>query len=111
MLRRCRSTSTAWFTEPTITQTASEVLFPLIGAIVYFKNPKFPIKVLTREGATGSVLWVWIGNANYAFGTSPLDALSFSLVPALPVGVGVSAWLIPALRAASIDPANVLRGE
>ena len=45
------------------------------------------------------------------FGTSPLDALSFSLGPALLVVVGVAASLVPAVRAASIDPAKVLRGE
>jgi ABC-type lipoprotein release transport system permease subunit len=45
------------------------------------------------------------------FGTSPLDAVSFSLGPVLLVTVGVAASLVPALRAASIDPAKVLRGE
>jgi putative ABC transport system permease protein len=45
------------------------------------------------------------------FGTSPLDALSFSLGPALLVVVRVAASLVPAVRAASIDPAKVLRGE
>jgi len=45
------------------------------------------------------------------FGTSPLDALSFSLGPALLITVGVAASLVPALRVASIDPAKVLRGE
>ena len=44
------------------------------------------------------------------FGTSPLDALSFSLGPALLVIVGIAASLVPAWRAASIDPARVLRG-
>jgi hypothetical protein len=45
------------------------------------------------------------------FGTSPLDALSFSLAPALLVVVGIAASLVPALRAASIDPATALRGD
>ena len=45
------------------------------------------------------------------FGTSPLDPLSFLLGPALLVIVGIAASFIPALRAASIDPARVLRGE
>ena len=45
------------------------------------------------------------------FGTSPFDAVSFSLGPVLLVTVGAAASLVPALRAASIDPAKVLRGE
>ena len=45
------------------------------------------------------------------FGTSPLDEFSFSLGPALLVIVGISASLVPAWRAASVDPARVLRGE
>ena len=45
------------------------------------------------------------------FGTSPLDPLSFSLGPALLVVVGIAASLVPALRAAAIDPGTVLRGE
>jgi hypothetical protein len=45
----------------------NEVVFPLIGATVYFKNPKSPNKVLVREAATGNVLWVWFGSSKYAF--------------------------------------------
>ena len=45
------------------------------------------------------------------FGTSPLDPLSFTLGPALLIGVGIVASLLPAMRAASTDPAKVLRGE
>jgi ABC-type lipoprotein release transport system permease subunit len=45
------------------------------------------------------------------FGTSPLDAVSFALGPATLIVVGIAASLIPALRAASTDPARVLRGE
>ena len=45
------------------------------------------------------------------FGTSPLDALSFTVGPAFLVAVGVAASVIPAVRAASTDPARVLRGE
>jgi len=45
----------------------SEVVFPLIGAIVFFKNPSHSIEVMTREGSTTNVLWVHIGQARYAF--------------------------------------------
>jgi len=40
-----------------------------------------------------------------------LDALPFSLGPAHLVIVGTAASFVPPLRAASIDPARVLRGE
>jgi hypothetical protein len=43
------------------------VVFPLIGAIVLFKNPDSEIKVLTHVGTTGNVLWVHIGASKYAF--------------------------------------------
>jgi ABC-type antimicrobial peptide transport system permease subunit len=45
------------------------------------------------------------------FGTSPLDALSFAFGPTLLIVVGMAASLVPAFRAASIDPVRVLRGE
>jgi ABC-type antimicrobial peptide transport system permease subunit len=44
-------------------------------------------------------------------GTSPLDPLSFALGPTLLISVGIVASLLPAMRAASMDPAKVLRGE
>jgi hypothetical protein len=45
----------------------NEVVFPLIGAILYFKDPKSSIKVFARQGATGNVLWVSIGKSKYPF--------------------------------------------
>ncbi len=48
-------------------ENVREVVLPLVGAIVLFKNPDHHIKVLTREGSTGNVLWVHIGESQYAF--------------------------------------------
>jgi putative ABC transport system permease protein len=45
------------------------------------------------------------------FGVTSLDAAAFMLGPALLVAVGVMACVLPAMRAASTDPAVVLRGE
>jgi ABC-type antimicrobial peptide transport system permease subunit len=40
-----------------------------------------------------------------------MDALSFALGPAVLMVVGIAASLVPAFRAAAIDPVRVLRGE
>ena len=79
------------------------------------------VRLVLREGVPVTVAGVGLGivaaslltrlMTGLLFGTSPLDALSFSLGPALLVIVGIAASLVPALRAASIDPARVLRGE
>jgi ABC-type antimicrobial peptide transport system permease subunit len=55
--------------------------------------------VLTR--AMGSLL----------FGVTPLDATAFSVAPMLLLIVATGACLIPARRAAALDPARVLRAE
>jgi hypothetical protein len=45
------------------------------------------------------------------FGVSPLDPLTLSGVAALVLAVGSLAALLPSIRAASAEPAQVLRGE
>src|SRR3954471_18265659 len=79
------------------------------------------VGLVLREGGLVTLAGVGLGIAaaslltrlmtGLLFGTSPLDALSFSLGPALLVIVGMAASLVPALRAASTDPAKVLRGD
>jgi putative ABC transport system permease protein len=79
------------------------------------------VTLVLREGVSVTFAGVAFGIAaaslltrlmtRLLFGTSPLDALSFSLGPALLVIVGIAASLVPAWRAASIDPARVLRGD
>ena|ERR1700733_10201506 len=41
------------------------VVLPLVGAIILFKNHDQSIKVFTRKGNTGNVLWVHIGSSQY----------------------------------------------
>ena len=45
------------------------------------------------------------------FGVTPLDPVTWATVPFILVGAAVLASYLPARRAASVDPANVLRAE
>jgi putative ABC transport system permease protein len=45
------------------------------------------------------------------FGIEPLDAISFTVAPMILFAVATIACLVPALRAASTDPAEALRCE
>ena len=45
------------------------------------------------------------------FQVQPLDTLSFTTAPLVLLPTAVLASLLPAMRAASADPASVLRGE
>jgi predicted permease len=77
------------------------------------------IGLVLREGLGVTVIGLCIGLAAAAmltrlmqaalFGVTPLDAVSFVTAPALLGLVAVSAALIPAWRAARIDPAQALR--
>jgi putative ABC transport system permease protein len=49
--------------------------------------------------------------ASVLFGVTPLDSVAFSVGPFLLLVVTCAACLIPARRAASIDPAKALRAE
>ena len=79
------------------------------------------VRLVLREGVSVTLAGVVLGivaasvltrlMTTMLFGTSPLDALSFALGPALLIIVGIAASFVPALRATSIDPARVLRGE
>jgi putative ABC transport system permease protein len=79
------------------------------------------VRLMLREGISVTLAGVGLGIVAASlltrlmtallFGTSPLDAVSFSLGPALLVIVGIAASFVPALRAASINPAMALRGE
>jgi putative ABC transport system permease protein len=79
------------------------------------------VRLVLREGVSVTLAGVALGlvaaglltrlMTSLLFGTSPLDALSFSLGPVVLVTAGVAASLVPALRVASIDPAKVLRGD
>jgi putative ABC transport system permease protein len=74
-----------------------------------------------REGLTVTAIGLAIGLAgavavtrlmqSVLFGVAPLDPVSFAVAPALLAVVAVVACLVPASRAASIDPAEALRSE
>jgi putative ABC transport system permease protein len=45
------------------------------------------------------------------FGITPLDPLSFVAAPLVLLPIAVAACVIPALRAARVNPSSALRGE
>jgi putative ABC transport system permease protein len=45
------------------------------------------------------------------FGVAPTDPLTFSLIPALLVMIGLLASYIPALKATRVDPVTAIRYE
>jgi hypothetical protein len=79
------------------------------------------VRLVVGEGLSVTALGVGLGMvaaalltrlmARLLFGTSPFDAVAFTAGPALLVASGLAASIVPALRAASTDPASVLRGE
>ncbi|MPZ18778.1 MAG: FtsX-like permease family protein [Luteitalea sp.] len=79
------------------------------------------IRMVLREGLTVTVLGLLVGiavaafatraMASILFGVAPLDQVAFSLGALLLLGVACAACLIPARRAAGIDPAEALRAE
>jgi putative ABC transport system permease protein len=77
------------------------------------------VGLVLREGVGVTAIGLAIGLAGAAaltrlmqaalFGVAPLDPASFALAPALLGIVALSAALVPAWRAARIDPAQALR--
>ena len=49
--------------------------------------------------------------ASTLVGVSPRDPLTFTVVPVLLAVIGLVATVVPARRAAGVDPAVVLRGD
>jgi putative ABC transport system permease protein len=77
------------------------------------------VRLVLREGLRATLLGAVIGLAAATaltrlmeavlFGVTPLDGLAFTLAPLALLPVAVAACLLPALRAAAIDPAVALR--
>ena len=59
-------------------------------------------------GLTAS-LWLTAALRGYLFGVTPRDATSFAAVGALILGIAALATIVPARRAARVDPVQVLR--
>lgn len=59
----------------------------------------------------GAALGVTRLMASLLFGVTPLDAVSFAAAPLAMLGVAAAACLIPAYRAAAVEPAEALRSE
>ncbi len=63
--------------------------------------------VLGLGAALAATRWM----ASLLFGVQPLDAVTFAAAPVAMLGVAAVACLIPAHRAAEVDPAEALRSE
>jgi putative ABC transport system permease protein len=79
------------------------------------------VGMVLREGAGLSAAGIAIGIAGalamrriiagWLYGVGPADPVTFVVAPVLIFGVSLVACLIPARRAASVDPAVALRYE
>jgi putative ABC transport system permease protein len=79
------------------------------------------VRLVLREGFSVTVVGLGVGilvatlvtrlMRGLIFGVTPLDGAAFTLGPLLLVAVSVVACVVPAMRAASIDPAVALRGD
>jgi hypothetical protein len=48
-------------------QNVEEIIYPLLGMIIAFKDKKNVIEVWTQNGETGNLLWAKINGTRYAF--------------------------------------------
>jgi len=79
------------------------------------------VALVVRDGLTVTAVGLALGLAGAAaltrlmqgmlFGVTPLDAVSFLAAPAVLTIVAIAACLLPAARAARIDPAQALRSS
>jgi putative ABC transport system permease protein len=79
------------------------------------------LRHVLRDGMTTSLLGVLLGCGgaylagramkSMLFGVDAVDPIAFAIVTGLLLGSAVLACLIPALRAASVDPMTALRQE
>jgi predicted permease len=71
------------------------------------------IGLIAAGAALGALAALWLGRflAGLVFGVGTTDPATFAGVAGLLMGTAVLASLVPALRAARVDPARVLRSE
>jgi ABC-type antimicrobial peptide transport system permease subunit len=84
-------------------------------------SPGQILLMILRQGLSVAGIGVAIGclttfglsrfAASLLYGVSPTDTLTFIAIPSLLVAVAALACLVPARRAAGLDPAEVLRTE
>jgi hypothetical protein len=83
---------------------------PRAVVLLVLRQTATPVALGLALGAAGSLALARAG-ADLLFGVSPADPATFAAASLLLVLAGLAAGLIPARRAAAVDPANVLRAE
>ena len=82
------------------------------GTELLFREPtlwqRYRTVVLVTLGVIGSLLLTRL-LSSLVYGVSTLDPLTFGVVPLVLGSIALVATLIPARRAAAVDPAQVLR--
>ena len=56
-------------------QAIGEIVVAIAGAVVLYKDPGTDLTVLTRDGTTGNVLWLYIRGERYAISYNHVDAM------------------------------------
>ncbi len=74
------------------------------------RDSAVPIAIGTLAGLGGAALATRV-IASFLFETKPIEPATFAAVALALAGTGCLAALIPALRAARVDPASTLRAE
>ena len=74
------------------------------------RDSAMPIALGTLAGLGGAAAATRV-IASFLFETRPIDPATFAAVALALAGTGCLAALIPALRAAAVDPASILRSE
>jgi ABC-type antimicrobial peptide transport system permease subunit len=74
---------------------------------------RYGLKLAAAGLATGLVAALALTRvlASFLYGVQAVDPVTFALVPGFTIAVALAACLVPAWRAAGVDPVSALRRE
>lgn len=82
----------------------------MLLVLTHSQSHGYALKQEVRERSGGRIDMAR-GLATMLYGVSPYDPMSFVVVPILLLGVAILASLIPARRAARVDPMEALKAD